>query len=933
MKIKRIVQAISLVLISGPVLAQAPATPAKPPAKPEKIEVTGSSIKRVQDEGALPLQIITKDEIDKAGIVSAEELVAIISANGAGRDNMSSNVGITANFADRNNFGAASANLRGLGSASTLVLLNGRRMSSSGIRGVAVDLNSIPLAAIQRVEVLKDGASAIYGTDAIGGVINFILKKDFNGIELTGFTNVTHDGGGDINRFSLTAGMGDLAKDRYNVMVSATFDKQETLRGRDRDFVNGNQPNRGLTPDTTGTPFATQTGGPGTAMGASFVGSSNINGIFQLPGATQTYNRANLLSFTGNCDSVPGMTQYRGDILGPSFYASSRGCAYDYGREQILLQPFERVNYVARATFELSANHTAFVEAVGSNTKSERTFEQRQITTSIAAGNAYPVNGPFYQDLSQFIPTFDRTRPIAYRWRCIACGNRVIETESESFKFLVGMEGTLGSWDYKVGLAKAGSKSESLLKAGYYRTVDFNAALATGLINPWLLPGQSQTDAAMALLQSTSAAGSKLQGGEFKLTQFDASLSGEVMQGPAGPIAAAVGFDVRKEEYFLNNNATATAIADAPFPTDIFVNKRDRDIRAVFAEVAVPLMKNLEFSAAVRHDDYSDFGTTTNPKVSFKFQPIPELLIRGSYSEGFRAPSFTQLYSPSSESQIPGNIADPVLCPQNPGNPVFCAIRPLGRSGGNPNLQPETSEQRSIGFVVSPTNWLTANMDAYEIRRNDRIYVVTPQLVVANPDTFPNGIVRGPNGRIDEVGGYIQGGLVNADGDITRGIDIGMQVRTKIWDWNFSGSVEGTYVDSFKSRIFKSQAYRELAGQWDVQDLFPRWKHTARATFSRGPWSTTVSQYFTSGYRDEAPAGVANAPDYKSRVEDYITYNVSATYTGFKKLTITGGILNVFNTDPPFTAHNVDFAAGTAWDPRVASPRGRAYTLRLTYKF
>ncbi len=932
MKIKKIVQAVSLVLISGPVLAQTPAS-TPPPPKKERIEITGSSIKRVQDEGALPLQIITKDEIDRAGIVSAEELVAIISANGAGRDNMSSNVGITANFADRNNFGAASANLRGLGSASTLVLLNGRRMSSSGIRGVAVDLNSIPLAAIQRVEVLKDGASAIYGTDAIGGVINFILKKDYSGVELTAFTNVTDDGGGDISRFSIVAGRGDLAKDRYNVMASVTFDKQDGLRGRERGFVNGNQPNRGLTPDTTGTPFATQTGGTGTGIGASYVGSTNINGIFTLPGTTQTFNRANLLSFTGNCDSVPGMTQYRGDVLGPSFFASSRGCAYDYGREQALIQPYERMNYVARATFELSANHTAFVEAVGSKTTSERTFEQRQVTTSIAAGNAYPVNGPFYQDLTQFIPTFNRNNPIAYRWRCIACGNRVIETEAESFKFLIGMEGIIGKFDYKIGFAKAGSKADSLLKAGYYRTVDFNAALATGLINPWLLPGQSQTAAAMALLDSTSAAGSTLQGGEFKLSQFDAGLSGEIMQGPAGPIAAAVGFDIRKEEYFLNNNASATAIQDAPFPTDIFVSKRDRDIRAVFAEIAVPVMKNLEFSAAVRHDDYSDFGTTTNPKVSFKFQPMQELLFRGSYSEGFRAPSFTQLYSPISESQIPGNVADPLLCPQNPGNPVFCAIRPLGRGGGNASLQPETSEQRSLGFVVSPTNWFSANMDFYEIRRNDRIYVVTPQLVIANPDTFPNAIVRGPTGRIDEVGGYIQGGLVNADGDITRGVDIGMLFKSKVMDWNFTGSVEGTYVDSFKSRIFKSQQYRELAGQWDTQDLFPRWKHTARATFSRGPWSTTLTQQFTSGYKDEVPAGVANAPDFKPRVEDYITYNVSATYTGFKKLTLTGGILNLLNTDPPFTAHNVDFAGGTAWDPRVANPRGRAFTLRAVYKF
>lgn len=942
MKLRTLAQAISLICIAAPVVAQqtpapssTPATPAPPAAaKIEKVEVTGSSIKRVADEGALPLQVITKDEIDKAGIVSAEQLMSVISANGAGRDNMSTNVGITANFADRNNFGAASANLRGLGSASTLVLLNGRRMSSSGARGVAVDLNSIPLAAVQRVEVLKDGASAIYGTDAIGGVINFILRRDYKGLEGTVFADITDDGGGDITRGSVVGGFGDLATNRFNVMGTVTFDKQEGLRGSQRSFVNGHQPNRGLTPDTTGTPFATVTGGAGSALGASFVGSPVVGNIFTLPGTSITYTRANLLSFQGNCDSVPGMSQYRADVLGAPFFSSGRGCSYDYGREQAIIQPVERLNYVARATFQLSPTATVFAEAVGSKTTSERTFEQRQVTTSIAAGNAYPVNGPYYQDLSRFIPTYNRNLPIAYRWRCFACGNRVIETEAESFKMLLGIEGTLWDrWDYKAGVAKAGSKSDSLLKAGYYRTTDFNAALATGLINPWLLPGQSQTQQAMDLLQSTSAAGSKLQGGEFKLLQFDASISGDIFTLPAGPIAGALGFDVRKEEYFLNNNAGATAIADAPFPTDIFVNKRERDINAVFGEVVVPVLKNLQVSAAVRHDDYSDFGGTTNPKVSFKFQPAKQLLFRGSYSEGFRAPSFTQLYSPTSEAQIPGNIADPILCPQNPGNPVFCAIRPNGRGGGNPDLKPETSEQYAIGLVVAPTDWLTANVDMYEIKRKDRIYVLTPQQVVANFTTFPGNLVRGPNGRLDEVGGFIRAGLVNADGDITRGVDIGVQARTKLEGWNISGGIEGTYVDSFRSRIFKTEAYRELAGQWDVQDLFPRWKHTLRITGSKGPWSGTLSQSYTSGYKDEVPLGVANAPDFKSRVEAYIVYNMSVTYTGFKGLTLTAGIKNIFNTDPPFTAHNVDFAAGTAWDPRVADPRGRAFTLRASYKF
>ena len=221
----------------------------------------------------------------------------------------------------------------------------------------------------------------------------------------------------------------------------------------------------------------------------------------------------------------------------------------------------------------------------------------------------------------------------------------------------------------------------------------------------------------------------------------------------------------------------------------------------------------------------------------------------------------------------------------------------------------------------------------HKAKRTDRIFVLTPQQVVANFSTFPENLVRGPGGRLDEVGGYIQGGLVNAEGDITRGVEVGLLANGKLGAGKWTAALDGTYIDSFRSRIFASQQFTELVGRWDVQDLFVRWKHTARFTYSQGDWSGTLYQYYTGGYRDEVPAGVANAPDFDPTVKEYITYSASATYTGFKKLTITGGIKNILNTDPPFTAHHVDFAGGTAWDARVGNPRGRAYTLRMTYRF
>jgi iron complex outermembrane receptor protein len=601
----------------------------------------------------------------------------------------------------------------------------------------------------------------------------------------------------------------------------------------------------------------------------------------------------------------------------------------------VLIQPVERTNLVARGQFALAPSHTAFAEAVVSRSKATKQFEPYQITTSLAT--AYPVNGPYYQDLSAYIPSFDKTKPIAYRWRCTDCGKRTIETTTDGFRLLAGLEGTLfGSWDYKTGLSSAESKATSVLREGYLYTAPLNAALASGLVNPWLLPGQTQTEAAKKLLADASASGTRLFGGKSTTTELDGVISGEVAKLPAGPMALAVGFDLRKESYqFDDGSRTSQPVFLAPF--DPQFPKVSRDIKALFAELAVPVVKGLEATLAVRHDKYSDFGDTTNPKVSLRWQPVEQFVLRGSYNTGFRAPSFFQLFTATTESQVPGNLADPVLCPNGPTAPgadlTVCAIRPNGRNGGNPNLQPEESKQWTLGFVVSPTDWLTATVDLWEIKRQNLIYELTPQQVIANYTTFPENLVRGANGRLDGPGGYIRAGFVNADGDITRGVDISVSANGKLGGGaKWSAWLDGTYMDSHRSRIFSSQPYVETVGQWSNRDLFVRWKHQLGFSYTRGDWTGALTQSYTSGYKDQKPAGTV-PPGFDPDVKAYLVHNVSVGYTGIKNLSLNFGIKNLFDKDPPFTAHNLDFAAGAGWDPRVADPRGRAYTLKATYTF
>ncbi|MCC7645876.1 TonB-dependent receptor [Janthinobacterium sp. EB271-G4-3-1] len=902
--------------VVGPVVAQEAAAPAM-----QRVEVTGSSIKRVAKEGALPVQVISFDQIEKQGITTTEQLVRTLSANGTGADNMTSGNNVFGADADRVSGGASFASLRGLGPSSTLVLLNGRRIATHGASGKSVDLNSIPLGAISRVEILKDGASAIYGTDAIGGVINFILKTNYSGVEASVSTNDTQAGGGATRRASLLAGTGSLESDRYNIMASLTVDKAQQLNGRDRSFVNGYQPGRGLSPDTTGTPFANQMAGTGTALGTSF----------QLPGDANKYLQANPLSFQGKCDTIAGMSQYQTalwkDVTSP--LRTTYSCAYDYGADYVLQFPVERANLLSRGTFQLAPDHRMFVEVLGSRTKATAILTPMQVQATVANKNLYPVGGAYYQDLSAYIPSFDNTKPISYKWRANDVGNRTQENTTDNARVLVGFEGNFGKWDYKAGISRAESNTKTKLTDGYSYTDKLYAALASGIINPWVGAGQSQTEAAKQLIESTKFRGD-FQHGKTTLTQIDGSVSGELFQLPAGALAMAAGFDLRREGYSFAQDVDATQILLSP--GNAALKDASRTVKAVYAELLVPVTKDLEMQLAIRRDDYSLVGATTNPKVAFRYQPADFLLFRGSASKGFLAPSFQQLYSGSLSQELPNGVVDQEGCAKHPGVPEYCAIDRLDyRTGGNTNLKPETSKQGSVGFVIEPVKGYSASFDYWAINTKDRILNRTPQIVLANYQALNQYIHRNPDGTIE----YVQAGWINAAGSRVRGLDVGLRGEGKIRDAKWTATLDGTYMDSFKFAEYQGQEYQELVGKFYTRDLYLRWKHNASFGVSRGDWSGLLVQSFSSGYKDQLPNGGKGTPPpgFKPDVSSYTTYNLSGTYTGFKNTTITVGIQNLFDRDPPFTAHNVDEVVGAGWDPRVADPRGRSLSFQLKYKF
>lgn len=934
----------------------------------DKVMVTGSRLKRTDVEEALPITIVQKAEIDAQGITSAEQLLQQLNIASNGSDSLAANNSI-APGEGRGNNGVSGANLRGQGADATLVLLNGRRVATHGLAGQVVDLNSIPFQAIERVEVLRDGASAVYGTDAIGGVINFITKSDHQGLSLSAGTDITEEGGGDIHRISALWGVGDLDTDRWNVWVAANAKRNERLDGTQRDFTNSFQPERGLSPDSRGGPFASVVRAGGTL----------INGFLTDPRDGQTLDTINIADLPGGigCENAGDLMGPYGDqIWNPNHRYS---CAWDYGRARTLQQEVDTKQAIGRFTYKISDNHQFYFEAMGSEVKSRRRFEALQLTTSVpsatnaasAAGtlDPYPLN-----DLTQ--DTYDWIynslvgaigeqanlvygSPIAYRWRCYECGPREYTTTTRATRFLAGLDGSIGNWDYTAGLSRSNSKARSVLTSGFVYTAPLKALLESGRFNPFLLPGESQSAEVLAELAGMSANGNELYHGETTSTTFDATFNGSLgfSLWAKDEVQAAFGAEWRREEYSfggpelwdttLNPTTGGNAwIYQAAGDATNYIDGKARTVKAVYAEFLIPVVDTLNVTASGRYDDYDGFGGTFNPKYSFKWQPLDWLAIRGSYSTGFKVPDFARLFRGVTESPTFGSgndIADPATCPggEPSAEPGCENIYPTLLTGGNPNLKPEESEQRSIGVVFAPGDRFNISVDWWEIERLATIRSTSLRELKDNYGIFSENWIRDASGEVVQVDQR----YVNTGGTLTRGIEVDANLRGDLMGGRWNLHLNGNYLDLYQTKTLETSPWSEnQVGQFTSWGILPlKWKHTLSFSWSKGDWTHALTQIFRDGYVD-APAstnglyqpsrirtGAYVPPDYDPNVDEYITYNYSVSWTGMDRLKATFGIRNLLNSDPPFTLAYLDYGGGSAWEPRVADPRGRSFNLLLEY--
>jgi iron complex outermembrane recepter protein len=1003
---------VALSAFASPALAQgAPdiTTPAaEEPASDSAIIITGSRIRQDPSKSALPLQIITTADLSREGISNPEQLISFLASNGNGADNLASNSDVVTGAARGTN-GLSAANLRGQGASSTLVLLNGRRVAAHGLSGSAVDVNQLPLAAIERVEVLKDGASAIYGTDAIGGVINFITKKSFTGIDLTGFVDITEEGDSPIYRLSGTVGYGDLDEQGFNVMAAVSKRWSGVLFGMDRDFVNGNQPNRGLSIDTRGTPIATAfpinaTGaGIGISQGGTLLGNTTGTLTNLTVGGVRLNGGVNILDLPGGagCGSVDGGLPY--DEVLWNTPGAVFACAWDTGRAATLQQPLDTLTYYGRATARFG-EHELYAEVTGSDAHSSKIFSNNQYTgNATSLPISYPLNAltaatynDVYDRLAAVLPGIgavgDRTvdavgrygLPIAYRWRCVACGPREYETDTTTFRAALGLEGPIGSgWEYRIGGSYAESEATSTLGSGYHYRGIFNFAntptqtiaqqlaatgvagafnfgpdpraptapgasapgivglLNSGILNPFSL---TQTPAALAALDAVSAKGVRLYGGKYTLWQADASISGELFELPGGMVSVALGVDYRREGYgfdgsIAGDETKSPGIFNVAFDNVNQLSQVHRDVKAAYAEVLVPVFEQFELTGAIRIDDYTGFGSTVNPKFTAKFQPFDWVMFRASYGTGFRVPSFNQIFNGVTQSPNPGNsLTDPTTCPAGGVvnvTPGCTPITPDSLSGGNLNLGPETSEQYSFGAVLRPTSRITLSADYWNIAVDNVIGSITIPQLFANIAAFPD--------RITRTGGIIT--LVdlrtgNFGSRRTSGIDFTARASFDALSGTISAGFDGTLLLGKKEKLLPNLAYSNLRGIFSLSgDLGLKWKHNAYISYTRDDFALTFSQIYRGGYQNAGLPSLINnisatRPDYNPRVSAYHIYNLSASQKIGTQFMLTFGVRNVFNTDPPFAiTYDSNTGSGSSWEPRVADPRGRSFTVQAEVKF
>ena len=859
-------------------------------AKVERIEVTGSRIKRTDMEAASPVLVMNRDEIEATGMISIGDILQTIPAAGSALNTAFNNGGN----------GSTNMDLRNLGSQRLLVLVNGKRWISS--LGSTVDLNTIPTSAIDRIEVLKDGASAVYGSDAIAGVVNIITRKNFEGVEVSvyGGENAKYNDG---RQYTADITFGSVSE-KGGILFNMSHVTQQPIWAGDRDISD--------------TGYSSTTDNTRLQIKGSQLNQTNQDALALIatPSDKGIYN---LMTKEGT-----------GTNLGPDQFRPRTGAdVYNYAPDNYLSTPQNRNSFYIQGFYDISDNLRVVSDFMMTNRKSSQELAPMPLTlgasfgaaasrVDIGANNIYnPFGEALYGDSARAIANgeADGYVPYALQRRMVEAGSRRYEQNDTTYRAMVGLEGNLNdNWTWTANYIY-GQNSQDELTTGLLNLTRINQALGDNCnasngcvaLNLFGGPGTVTQDMVDYIsFDSVSRSG-------LTMKDYAFSISGDLFDLPAGPVGIAIGLERREETGF-----------DTPDPLTVTGessgNQRDATsggfrLDEAFVELSIPVLESLLVTPAIRFSDHDAYGNNTTGKVGVEFRPMDDMLLRGTWAEGYRAPSISDLYAGSADSyptwQDPCNNPNGQLdLSKNPG----CAAVPVDYNQANtqirisqvssPDLKPETSESYTFGTVYNP-RWLEGaefTLDYYNIKVEDAIgryghtRIARECATLSNPASCDK-IDRDSLGNIVDLRNFLQ----NAGEYNVEGIDFFTSYRFPETSFgSFKASLDVAYV------IKNEFDGTDRVGIQTGDGGFPEFKSNLMVDWAMGDWDAhwkvrfvgeMTNDYYTDV--DEEDYKFLKNNGYRENFSAYMVHNVSVGYNIDDYNTkISLGINNLFAKEP-----------------------------------
>ncbi len=963
----------SLVAASAVVMGQTTPPPAdySQPQQLERMTVTGSSIRRTQTEGALPVLTLDRSYIDQSGATTATELI----------QSLPQVQNFVANSASVNGAGAgnATAALHALPSKYTLVLVDGMRLPGTALSngnggGFAFNINNIPLDAVDHVEILLDGATAIYGSDAIAGVVNFILKKNTTqGIAYA--EGVWPQGPGAQGwQAGVSKGWGDLEKDGWNINGSYRYQRQDQLNATDREF------------SKNGAYFPFSHNGVNYIYNGETSNTEPANVTFQAKpiggGATQSYSLNPFYNKNGNCGTPFASVLTDPTTLG----AIGQSCRFNYAATVQDLPQFESNAFLGKAYLKLGKDATAWAMYGYSDYSTQPRFAAPAQPFGINPTTRLPIlyNAyvqPFLNANGLVNASSSNAATIGYR--AVSQGGRQDDYETKWSQWAVGVDGSAWGWDYSAKYTMGTSKFSDTLIGGYTDSDCFQTAINAGLYDPVLSTGTAAIKPCI-LHQFFSGTKSTINTGTATAQHDFFQLSG-------GPTILSLGVQWNQEKVSTQLSdlaASQNGYEGQPVSTDTAIGGgagavpfgAERDNWALFGEWFFPITKTFEVTGSVRYDHYdktsSDFvfGLTPDPvtglipqlpnadlgntftkttgKITARWTPIENVLVRGSYGTGFRAPAMSDI---AGALAFNGSTSNSYACPFPgsagciPGSAQYDLLAGPNGLNGDAGLKPETSKQYTIGARWEPVRGLSLGADYWNVKIKNQVLSqgIAEQVGFANPQQYANLFV---NPYTDPVGGFttiafsqlpFNGGQANYSG-----VDWDFSYRTNTaWGvWNTSWT--GTQMLQAEYNFGDGQPFNSDLGQYgpDQQVVF-RTTMQIITSLQTGAWLNSLTFHWKSHYQDSPNSGaniflakpdgsLGQSVDFCClTVPAYYTFDWQTAYNFSNAIKITAGITNLLNHNPPLSLQAGGGGNQIGYDGRYTDPIGRAFYVKGQYNF